>query len=384
MEQRRFSGKGHWYHETQSSTGQTPALPLVPEAATVNDRFLLDLPLPDELLIACESWLRPARNLSARLFPQQVAVSRLRTFTAYDRLSTALTVAQVYGVQRLCNHYAARLAPLNGPDPSRESNRRLAQITQYARQLASSPEVINNRARQQLDEVGLTCDDIILMDQIIGFIGFQARAIAAFQAMEGLPVRWMPGMEMQAWAAAEPFSAGSAAWTPAFNGVEQRRASATQLDAQAQWQTLPELRVLASQLAHEHGVLNELGAIVQSDLRADLPPALTEQVALLTARINGSVDCFYARPQSPDDEALLAALQDGEQAVLRWSQHDARTRAVVVAVQQLTRAADRFSAAQFNPLIEEGFSTQQALSLLVWSGLCGWLNRLKIALGERQ
>ncbi|MBV7406119.1 CMD domain-containing protein [Enterobacter sp. ENT03] len=384
MEQRRFSGKGHWYHETQSSTGQTPALPLVPEAATVNDRFLLDLPLPDEIVEACESWLRPARNLCTRLFPQQVAVSRLRTFTAYDRLSTALTVAQVYGVQRLCNHYAARLAPLNGPDPSRESNRRLAQITQYARQLASSPEVIDNRARQQLDEVGLTCEDIILMDQIIGFIGFQARVIAAFQALEGLPVRWLPGMEMQAWAAPEPFSAPPKDWTPAFSGVEPRRASTSQLAAQAQWQTLPELAALASLLAHEQGVLDELGAILQSDLRATLPPALTQQVAQLTARINGSVDCFYAHPQTPGDAARFTALQDGEQAVSGWSQHDAQTRAVVVAVQLLTRAADRFSAAQFNPLIEQGFSVQQALSLLAWSGLCGWLNRLKIALGERQ
>ena len=384
MEQRRFSGKGHWYHETQSSTGQTPALPLVPEAATVNDRFLLDLPLPGDILAACESWLRPARNLCARLFPQQVAVSRLRTFTAYDRLSTALTVAQVYGVQRLCNHYAARLAPLNSPDPSRESNRRLAQITQYARQLASSPEVIDNRARQQLDEVGLTCEDIILMDQIIGFIGFQARVVAVFQAMQGMPVCWLPGMDMQAWADAEPFVATQADWAPVFSGVEQRRASVSQLEAQAQWQMLPALRVLAASLAHEHGVLNELGAILQSDLRDALPPALTQLVAQLTARINGSVDCFHASPQRSEDQALFTALQEGEQALLLWSQADARTRSVIVAVQLLTRAADRFSAAQFNPLIEQGFSAQQALSLLAWSGLCGWLNRLKIALGERQ
>lgn len=382
MEQRRFSGKGHWYHETQSSTGQTPALPLVPEAATVNDRFLLDLPLTNDMLAACDSWLRPARNLCARLFPQQVAVSRLRTFTAYDRLSTALTAAQVYGVQRLCNHYAARLAPLSGPDPSRESNRRLAQITQYARQLASSPEVIDNRAREQLDEVGLTCDDIILMDQIIGFIGFQARVIAAFQAMQGMPVRWLPGMEMQAWADAERFSSGAAGWSAAFSGVELRRASASQLEAHAQWQTQPELRVLAASLAHEHVVLNELGAILESGLRAELPPALVRLVAQLTARINGSVDCFAASAQS--DETLHAALQDGEQALLAWSQDDAKTRAVIVAVQLLTRAADRFSAAQFIPLTEQGFTTHQALSLLAWSGLCGWLNRLKIALGERQ
>ncbi len=173
MEPRRVNGKNHWYHETQSTICPVDVLPLVPEAAHVEDRFLLDLTLPAAWLRAHADWLHPARQLAELLFPDQVAVSRLQTFTAYDRLSTALTVAQVYGVQRLCNHYAARLAPLPGPDSSRESNRRLAQITQYARQLAGSPSVINALSRSQLDEVGLTSRDIILFDQIIGFVGFR-------------------------------------------------------------------------------------------------------------------------------------------------------------------------------------------------------------------
>lgn len=185
MEPRRVNGKNHWYHETQSTICPVDVLPLVPEAAHVEDRFLLDLTLPDAWLHAHTGWLRPARQLAEGLFPDQVPVSRLQTFTAYDRLSTALTVAQVYGVQRLCNHYAARLAPLPGPDSSRESNRRLAQITQYARQLAGSPSVINALSRSQLDEVGLTSRDIILINQIIGFVGFQARAIAVLQAAQG-------------------------------------------------------------------------------------------------------------------------------------------------------------------------------------------------------
>jgi hypothetical protein len=65
MEQRRFSGKGHWYHETQSNHSQTDVLPLVPEAAYVDDRFLLDLALPEDcrrmrtLASPCQSALSP-------------------------------------------------------------------------------------------------------------------------------------------------------------------------------------------------------------------------------------------------------------------------------------------------------------------------------------
>lgn len=39
MEQRRIEGKSHWYHETQSSTYPQDVLPLVPEAADVEDSF---------------------------------------------------------------------------------------------------------------------------------------------------------------------------------------------------------------------------------------------------------------------------------------------------------------------------------------------------------
>lgn len=39
MEQRRIEGKSHWYHETQSSTYPHDVLPLVPEAAHVDDSF---------------------------------------------------------------------------------------------------------------------------------------------------------------------------------------------------------------------------------------------------------------------------------------------------------------------------------------------------------
>ena len=97
MEQRHITGKSHWYHETQSSTAEYDVLPLVPEAAKVSDPFLLDVILDEETLSPFLSWLVPARVLAVELFPDQLTVTRSQTFTAYERLSTALTVAQVCG-----------------------------------------------------------------------------------------------------------------------------------------------------------------------------------------------------------------------------------------------------------------------------------------------
>lgn len=328
MEQRRFSGKGHWYHETQSNHAQTDVLPLVPEAANVDDRFLLDLALPDEIVAACSGWLTPARALCHLLFPLDIPVNRLHTLSAYDRLSTALTVAQACGVQRLCNHYAALLAPLPGPDSSRESNRRLAQITQYARQLASSPDVIDDKAQNQLDEVGLTTYDIVLISQIIGFIGFQARVVAVFQALLGHPVRWLPGHHIQP----HTLPVRPGAWIALLPVVELRYASAHQLESLSRWQAEPALQALTPMLCHEPMLLDLTGEILN-----------------------------HCREEAWVTSSALSA-----------------------AVELLTRSPDRFSAAQFNPLTEEGLPADRAIALLTRSAFDGWLERLKVALGKAE
>ena len=377
MEPRRVNGKNHWYHETQSTICPVDVLPLVPEAAHVEDRFLLDLTLPAAWLRAHADWLHPARQLAELLFPDQVAVSRLQTFTAYDRLSTALTVAQVYGVQRLCNHYAARLAPLPGPDSSRESNRRLAQITQYARQLAGSPSVINALSRSQLDEVGLTSRDIILFNQIIGFVGFQARTIAVLQAAQGFPVRWIPGMPQQEDAPAELFAPPPGAWQADIADPDLQYADDERQSLLAKWQKYPGLFELAPLLATQEPPL-DLQELLLSHL-SDQPP-FTAQVALIAARINGSISCFNAwASRCPDfADALRGIVPDAQS---RREEHVIEHR-LLQSIQLLTRSPDRFSAAYLSPLTECGLSRTAAIDLLAWCGLCGWMNRLKIALGN--
>lgn len=377
MEQRRFSGKSHWYHETQSSTGPQDVLPLVPEAAHVDDRFLLDLVIPEASLLAFQSWLQPARQLARELFPDTVLLNRLHTFSAYERMSTALTVAQVYGVQRLCNHYAARLTPLPGPDSSRESNHRLAQITQYARQLALSPSVIDNRARQHLSDVGLSAWDIALMNQIIGYIGFQARVIATFQAWLGQAVRWVPGLDTQSFADSAPFQQQGIQWRSAHEQIELHYATPEQLESLSRYQPLPQLQHIAPNLAHQPPLLALLGTLLTSTLSGE--SASHTFATLLTSRINGSAFCFY---QQANTSPVAESLRLNEREIERWERQHPQERPLYQAIQLLTRAPDRFSAAQFIPLTGYCGSINQAIALLAWSGLCGWLNRLTMALGE--
>lgn len=375
MEQCRKAGKSHWYHETQSTMSSQTTLSLMPEAAYVNDRFLLDLAVSETALAPFESWLKPARQLADILFPRTVFNDRLHTFSAYERMSTALTAAQVFGVQRLCRHYAARLAPLPGPDASRESNQRLAQITQYARQLAGSPSVINTRAREQLAEVGLTARDTVLINQIIGFVGFQARVAAIFQAFCRLPVRELPGQEMQRFARAARFQNPQATWRPADSLVEYPPAH-TKVRRQY---SSSQCQMMAPVLMRDPSSFALLERILTSTLHTASPPSLLLFITLLTSRINGSAACFNEQAAQPGEwrrAVITLRLEDDD--IARWELEPALTQ----AIQWLTRAPDRFSAAHFFPLLNRVGSSEQAINMLGWCGVCGWLNRLKIALGE--
>ncbi|MFB0713325.1 CMD domain-containing protein [Buttiauxella noackiae] len=384
MEQRRISGKGHWYHETQSSRNDAAVLPLVPEAAFLEDRFLLDLNIGADQLTSQYAWLSVARDISECLLPENSPVTRLHTLSCYDRLSTALTVAQVYGVQRLCNHYAARLAPQPGPDSSRESNRRLTQITQYARQLASQPTLIDDISRQQLDEVALSVNDMVTFNQLIGFIGFQARVIAVFQALQSLPVRWLPGLDTQQDAPTELFLDGDKVWQPGLPQVEPGYANTLQLDVHNDCLSQNILQEMSWLLLHDATAFSLFGQITH----LLLPPsdqACDDQilVGLLTARINGSVSCFTGFAKAWRGESgLPETMRNGERALQAWSHNHPREHAIIQAVRVLTRAPGSFSAAQLQPLFEQGFSKGEALQLLVSSGLYGWINRLKIGLGN--
>ena len=71
MEQRRVYGKNHWYHETQSTICPVDVLPLVPEAAHVEDRFLLDLTLPESCSRRMRAGLRPPGGWQMPSSPRQ-------------------------------------------------------------------------------------------------------------------------------------------------------------------------------------------------------------------------------------------------------------------------------------------------------------------------
>lgn len=373
MELRRFPGHNHWFYESQTSPHAVQAEPLVPEAALINDRFLLGLQQEasalQPLLQASQPMLLASRDLSQLLFPDRVTATLTHTLTLYDRLSTALTVAQVAGVQRLCNHYSARLNPLPGPDSSRESNNRLTQLTQYARQLAMQPSLINAAALKALDAVGLTEPDIVTLNQIIGFVSYQARIVAGLQALLALPVRWLPGITPPPDAARDGFTQPQK-WQPGVKPLELRYASADQLAAVTFCQPHADLADAVWLLAHDAAALYGWQTLRQRIS----PTAFTSLAEATCARALGSRWAFQFFPQEVRD-ALLESVDDAA------AQATTQGRVVALAA-QLTRSPERFSAAHLQPLVNEGWQPEALFALIQAVAIGNWNSRLFYAMGE--
>ncbi|CAI2519474.1 CMD domain-containing protein [Serratia plymuthica] len=388
MELLRRQHNAQWYHETQSSVRGDQ--PLEPQAATVRDRFLLGLgAFADEALNTALTARAGVFNASHAcyhvLFPDHVALTRMVTLSPYDRLSTALTVAQVTGVQSLCSHYAARLAPLHSPDASRESNIRLAQITQYARQLASQPTLICNKALQQLSDVGLSPADIVTFSQIIGFVSYQARVVAGVAALAGRPTGVVPGFPNIEDAEGVEFTEEELAWQSRLPPITLEDARAEQLDVLDQSHPDARSEPYYLLLAHDAPALRERNGVFNS-INADgygLSARLKALATLAVSRINGSRYCASTVAQDIQDTALADAIFTDINRGLESSDNPV-AQAVIRVAADLTRTPEKFTPRSVQPLFNSGLNQAQALDVILTGALYAWENRLRQTLGDTQ
>lgn len=414
MVQFRHQDNAHWYHETQRS-GNAEHLTAAPvhepdpahqghihltqdqqthdkqiqDSDNVTDENIFLLGLAEEIPASLNNSLQHHAPLFAAsdamyraLFPAIVTPDHSSTFSLYDRLSSALTVAQVTGIQRLCSHYAARLTPLPSPDASRESNMRLTQMTQYARQLASQPTLIDRHALQQLVEVGLTQADIIVLSQIIGFVGYQARVVSGISAQAEYPTVMLPGFPRMEDAPAGQLPSVDAQWQGGLPGLvadtalaEHGVAVKTELTLnQLLAQHLPSLPAYSAITAWLHNPL----AAIPADWQA--------WVSLVSARINGSLYCQaqhrHSLQQQAGNASLLAALQLGVAGALATSPKAQLSHPLIYISAELTRAPERFNHQHISPLLALGVSHQQLLGIILSTATAGWVNRLRHSLGQ--
>lgn len=398
MEQQRRTIHNGWYHETQSS--QQGHVPTDPQAVLVQDRFLLGLdthldPTLQRLFAEHSGLLKASRACYDAIFPENVTLSRTITLSLYDRLSSALTVAQVTGVQPLCSHYAARLAPLASPDASRESNIRQTHITQFARLLATQPTLITPPMLQQLGEVGLSPQDIVTFIQLIGFVSYQARVLALLGALRGRVAAVLPGFPAPESCAQQGFSLTLRQWQARLPEVDLSTASKHQLDVLDL--IAPDARSSSFYrlLVQDAPCLSEFSAVFNHVMHAREQRKVTwrELAAVATSKLNGCLYCagihgrFYL--EAGGEEGHIEGLfseQHGEEygttTAVPVPQNLSPEQILLQATAALTRTPERFNADELHALSDAGYNAEQSLDILLTSALFAWSNRLIQTLGD--
>ncbi len=396
MEQQRKAAHSGWYHETQSS--QQGHLPLDPHAALAQDRFLLGQdaqldPTLRSLIHERQGLLNASRACYDVLFPDSLKVSRTETLSLYDRLSSALTVAQVSGVQPLCSHYAVRLAPLSSPDASRESNIRQTHITQFARLLATQPTLITPPMLSQLNDVGLSTQDIVTFTQLIGFVSYQARVLAILNGLRGRAAAVLPGFPSPEGCEQKGYSLAMLQWSSRLPEVAPESASQHQQDVLDL--IAPDARSSSfyTLLVYNADALSEFSAVFNNIMQAGERPkaAWRELAAVATSELNGCLYCagihgrLYLEAEGRAEliEQLFEATyrEDVVDAVSQ-KQAGSAEAALLESVIALTRTPERFDARLLHGLSDAGYTATQSLDILLTAALFSWSNRLIQTLGD--
>ena len=396
MEQQRKAAHSGWYHETQSS--QQGHLPLDPHAALAQDRFLLGQdaqldPTLRSLIHERQGLLNASRACYDVLFPDSLKVSRTETLSLYDRLSSALTVAQVSGVQPLCSHYAARLAPLSSPDASRESNIRQTHITQFARLLATQPTLITPPMLSQLNDVGLSTQDIVTFTQLIGFVSYQARVLAILNGLRGRAAAVLPGFPSPEGCEQKGYSLAMLQWSSRLPEVAPESASQHQQDVLDL--IAPDARSSSfyNLLVHNADALSEFSAVFNNIMQAGERPkaAWRELAAVATSELNGCLYCagihgrLYLEAEGRAElieQLFEATYRDDVVDAVSQKQAGSAEAALLESVIALTRTPERFDARLLHGLSDAGYTATQSLDILLTAALFSWSNRLIQTLGD--
>jgi CMD domain protein len=147
----------------------------------------------------------------AALLEQRLTVSRhaQSSFTALleppndsdlplrERMAIVLRVARMHSSEGLASLYRDRLATLEGSDheihaieyglPLPSDDARLTAILAHAELVSLHPADAGRGHLRQLAQAGLSTAAVVTLTQLIGFVAFQARALAGIELLKGRP-----------------------------------------------------------------------------------------------------------------------------------------------------------------------------------------------------
>jgi alkylhydroperoxidase domain protein/CMD domain protein len=341
----------------------------------------------------------------------------VRGVSIVERLAIALRVATLHAASGVADHYRARLAASGadattikaaGLDGGRfprlefELPARLQAMLRHADMLSTRPVEASPADMQALADAGLSPTEIVTASQVVGFLSFQIRVIAALRLIGGTPGGHLAPSAGVAGAAPTgaaatvippvagikrptAFTVEQLEWTPWIQPIDL--ADADEVQAQALEGTrgnspyfrllARDAKVLLERTATDRGIFYTHGGAPRAD---------RELSAAAASRLNGCIYCasVHARLASQlskrvDDVDRL--LDRGVDDIPGLGLGDRWTAVVDFAV-ALSATPPRATAAHVERLRALGLAELEILDVAQAASFFAWANRLMLSLGE--
>jgi alkylhydroperoxidase domain protein/CMD domain protein len=332
--------------------------------------------------------------------------------SSHERFIVALRVATLHASEPTIAHYRQRLLDAGATQASviaaesagASDSPRLAAILRHADLVAIRPARARPDDLQALAHVGLSTAAIVTLSQIIAFVSFQVRVLAALQLIGGAVDRQAAVATRQPTAQAgetQPpaeiirpgadlnrptaFTVKQLEWSPWLQPLDLADADPKQAAALAGIRgNSPYFRLLA----HDVDVLTERTATDRGIFYTPggAPRAERELSAAATSRLNGCIYCasVHARlaaqlgKRSEDiDRLLLKGVTPGTELGL-----DDRWQGVVDLAVALAPTPPVATTQHITHLRELGLSDLEILDVAQAGAFFAWANRLMLTLGE--
>lgn len=346
-----------------------------------------------------------------------------------ERLASALRVSAIHAAAEAADHYRQRLVEAgaspeivaaaaledagSGSQPDPEVPSRLQAIFRHVDLLSTHPVDATPDDLQALADAGLATVEIVVLSQIIAFVSFQVRVVAALQLIAGRPseppspaVSTTPADSATS-APSNPaagtlppaaivrpdeplhrppaFTRDQLEWIPWLVPLDLADASPAQLAAlEGRRQNSPYFRLLAL----DADVLSERTATDMGIFftHGGAPRAERELAAAATSRLNG---CIYCASVHAARSAQLSRREVDIDRLLEKGinsipdlELDERWQAVVELAVELARTPMAATVEHVARLRELGLSDLEILDIAQSAAFFSWANRLMLTLGE--
>ena len=278
--------------------------------------------------------------------------------------------------------------------PDAKLEPRMAALMRHTDLVTLRPGAAGPEDIAALHAAGLTPAAVVTLGQLLGYLGYQVRAIAVARAFaEGpTPVKSPAKERPQAEASVRQrqprqrlrFSSTRFDWQPWTATIAEGESTPEQWqvldDVVPTMKTNPYYLLLAQDpepLRQRTGLFNGIMKGEGGSEKSD-----RELAAVATSRVNGCVYCAAVHASAynqmtGDSDQMQRILDEGNDTSLRE-----RERAIVDASVKLTEDPAGFTAADLQPLRDQGFSDLEILDITNGAAIFAWANRLLQTLGE--